>query len=197
MPTGLRPMRPVSGQLPADPEEWAFQPAWRGIRVLAASQGGRVELIDADGVDVTARFPELRVLGAALGVTELILDGELVVTGPDGHPDADRLATRARARSDAVARRLSASSPAVLMVGDLVWLEGHSCAELPYWDRRKRLADLNLAGASWLVNPDHPGEGEAMLAAARAQALPGILAKRLDSPYRPDEASPHWVFVAA
>jgi bifunctional non-homologous end joining protein LigD len=82
------------------------------------------------------------------------------------------------------------------MVGDLVWLEGHSCAPLPYRDRRPRLEALKLAGPAWQVNPDHPGEGAALLAAARAQGLAGVLGKRLDSPYRPGETSPDWVLVA-
>jgi bifunctional non-homologous end joining protein LigD len=98
--------------------------------------------------------------------------------------------------SPAVTRRLSSSTPAVLMVGDLVWLEGRPCAPLPYRGRRARLEELGLGGPSWQVNPDHPGEGTALLAAARAQGLPGILAKRLDSPYRPGETSPDWVLVA-
>jgi bifunctional non-homologous end joining protein LigD len=196
MPTGLRPMQPVPGPLPPDPESWAFQAAWGGLRALASVEGGRVRLTDPAGTDVTARFPELRALGESLGTTGVILDGELVVPGPDGRPDADRLAARLGARSATVTRRLSASSPATLMVGDLVWLEGHSCAPLPYRDRRPRLEALKLAGPAWQVNPDHPGEGAALLAAARAQGLAGVLGKRLDSPYRPDETSPDWVLVA-
>ena len=196
MPRGLRPMQPVPGPLPTDEQGWAFQPAWAGLRVLAACQGGRVELTDAGGAEVTGAFPEVRALGEALGTTEVILDGELVVAGPDGRPDAERLARRRAARSPAVTRRLSSATPAVLLVGDLVWLEGRPFAPLPYRERRARLEELGLGGPSWQVNPDHPGEGSALLTATRAQGLPAILAKRLDSPYLPGETSPHWVVVA-
>ena len=39
------------------------------------------------------------------------------------------------------------------------------------------------------------GDGDAMLAASRAQGLEGIVAKRLDCPYLPGRRSPGWVKV--
>ncbi|HMC52673.1 MAG TPA: DNA polymerase ligase N-terminal domain-containing protein [Acidimicrobiales bacterium] len=197
LPRGLRPMQPVPGPMPDHQEAWAFQAAWSELRVAAACQGGRVALTAADGADVTSRFPELRALGEAMGTTEVVLDGEVVVAGADGRPDQDRLARRAGALTEAAARRLAGSSAAVLMLGDVVWLDGRSCAALPYTERRRRLEDLDLAGPSWQVNPDHRGEGAALLAAASAQGLPGIVGKRMDGPYRPGEASPDWVFIAS
>jgi len=41
------------------------------------------------------------------------------------------------------------------------------------------------------------GDGAALLAAARAQGLPGVVAKRLDSPYEPGRTSRHWIVVPA
>jgi bifunctional non-homologous end joining protein LigD len=42
-----------------------------------------------------------------------------------------------------------------------------------------------------LVSP-HFDDGDALLAAAREQGLEGVVAKRLDSPYRPGRRSPEW-----
>jgi bifunctional non-homologous end joining protein LigD len=81
------------------------------------------------------------------------------------------------------------------MIFDLLWLDGHSLLELPYSDRRKLLAKLELAGPAWQAPAHHVGDGEAMLAASRAQGLEGIVAKRLDCPYVPGRRSNGWVKV--
>ena len=55
------------------------------------------------------------------------------------------------------------------MIFDLLWLDGHSLMDLPYEERRARLAELELDGDRWRT-PDYvAGQGAAVLAAtARA-----------------------------
>jgi bifunctional non-homologous end joining protein LigD len=66
---------------------------------------------------------------------------------------------------------------------------------LPYVERRQRLGRLKLAGANWQTPAYHPGDGAALLDAARANGLPGVVAKRLDSVYDPGKRSADWVLV--
>lgn len=73
--------------------------------------------------------------------------------------------------------------PTTFLASDLVWLEGHSTESLPYRDRRTLLDRLELAGPNWRANPSHPGDGAALLAAAKEQGLPGIRGRRLDRGY--------------
>jgi bifunctional non-homologous end joining protein LigD len=80
-------------------------------------------------------------------------------------------------------------------VFDVLWLDGQSLIELPWMQRRDRLEELVLAGPAWLRSPAHIGEGEGMLASARQMELEGVVAKRLDSPYRPGARSPDWLKV--
>lgn len=197
MPSDLRPMLATPGPLPADPESWAFEVLWGGARTVVSSEGGRARATEPDGRDVTARWPELRELGRSLGTLAVVLDGEVVVLGPDGRPDAERLEHRRRASSESAVRRLARSMPAVYLVFDLLWLEGHHTTSLPYAERRRLLDELELDGPAWRVPPSHVGEGDALLAAARAQGLPGIVAKRLDSPYAPGTRTPAWVEIPA
>ncbi|MBN6051415.1 hypothetical protein JYK22_05665, partial [Nonomuraea sp. RK-328] len=72
---------------------------------------------------------------------------------------------------------------------DLLYLDGTPLLDLPYRDRRGLLDELD-AGAP----PYFPGESD-LLAATHEQGLEGVVAKRLDSPYRPGERSPWWVKV--
>lgn len=191
LPTGWRPMVAQTGGLPerAEDDNWAYEILWQGARVLTASSGGRAQITTAGGQEIGARIPEVRAIGGALGTTEVILDG--VVTAADA-PTLDRRLAGAKA-SASVVRRLS--HPARLMVFDVLWLEGHSTTGLRYGDRRRLLADLRLNDPAWSVPSYHVGDGAALLETARAQGLPGVLAKRLDSPYRLGEVSPDWRVV--
>jgi bifunctional non-homologous end joining protein LigD len=125
----------------------------------------------------------------------VVLDGELVAFGDDGRPDAGRLHRRLATTSDATARRLATSVPLTYVVYDLLWLDGHSATALGYEQRRTLLDRLELAGPNWQTPAWHRGDGDALLQASAAQGLAGVVAKRLDSPYRPGEATSDWVRV--
>jgi bifunctional non-homologous end joining protein LigD len=136
-------------------------------------------------------FPEVRRIGRALGATEVILDAVLVVA--NGGPEAvDR---RLAARSDSTIRRLSRDQPAVAVLVDLLWCNGHPLLDRPWTERRERLEGLGLEGPAWRTPTAHLGDGLALLEAARQQGLDGLLAKRLDSDYRPGARSPAWVEI--
>src|SRR5439155_21863479 len=62
----------------------------------------------------------------------------------------------------------------------------------PYTERRRGLAELELAGAHWQTPAHHEGEGAALLEASKAQELEGIVAKRLDSVYEPGKRTGAW-----
>jgi bifunctional non-homologous end joining protein LigD len=197
MPHGLRPMLATEGELPADDQGWAFEVDWNGARAVLGSDGGRVEINGADGEELLPRAPEMRALGLALGSLPVVLDGDLIAFGADGRPDPDRLARRLAAKSDAAARRLTTSVPLTYVIVDLLWMDGHSAIDLGYRERRALLDGLQLAGPSWQVPAWHEGDGAALLDAARAQGLTGVVAKRLDSRYRPGETTTDWIRVRA
>jgi DNA ligase D-like protein (predicted 3'-phosphoesterase) len=73
------------------------------------------------------------------------------------------------------------------MIFDVLHLDGRSLVDEPYERRRGLLEGLRLAGPRWQTAPCFD-DGEAVRAAARQQVLPGIVAKRLDGPYRPGKA---------
>ncbi|HEX2084098.1 MAG TPA: DNA ligase D [Solirubrobacteraceae bacterium] len=97
--------------------------------------------------------------------------------------------------SESAARRLAKTNPVVYVIFDLLWLDGHSLMDLPYEDRRARLADLELTGPNWQTPDFMPGAGEDLLAASAAQGLEGIVAKRLDCPYEPGRRARGWLKI--
>ena len=193
VPTDLRPMLATPAtRLPTDDDRWAFEMKWDGMRALVAVDGGRVVATSRQGNDATGRFPELQALGRAMGATQAVLDGEIVTLGADGRPSFERLQPRMQAGSDRAVRALMETHPAVLMLFDVLWLEGHDVTGLPYTDRRALLERLGLAGPAWQTPPSTVGGGAAAEATARALGFEGIVMKRLDSPYLPGRRTDAW-----
>jgi bifunctional non-homologous end joining protein LigD len=169
MPAQVRPMRPCPAErLPRPARDWAFEMRWNGIRALGFVSGGRLRLASEGGAELTDDYPRTKPLGEALAPAEVVLDGELVTFGKDP----------------------------VYLVFDVLWLDGRSTVDLPYRDRRELLDGLEIAGPLWQTPPYFAGTGREALLASREQGLAGVVAKRLDSPYRPGERSEDWLLIA-
>lgn len=194
MPDDVAPMLARLGDLPRDPQDWAFEIKWDGVRALAFGQPGRLTLRSRNRLDITAGYPELRAMRAALGHREVILDGEIVAFDDEQRPSFERLQRRMHVRGEAQVRRLMKEVPVVYVLFDLLWLDGHSLMAESYDTRRAALEDLGLQGRHWQT-PDAVSDGAALLEVTREQGLEGIVCKRRACRYEPGRRSAHWVKV--
>jgi bifunctional non-homologous end joining protein LigD len=196
LPDSIPPMLPVATtRLPAGDGGWGYELLWDGVRATAYVSGGRLRLVATDGTDITASYPEVRGMAEALAPTECVIDGVVVAFGPDGRVSAEALRPRTEVTDTAAARRRAARTPVQFLAFDVLWLEGTSTMELPYAERRTLLEGMEVAGANWQTPPYFPTGREYAVETSRAQGLPGIVAKRLDSPYRPGERDRAWLAV--
>ena len=173
-----RPMKAVTGELPADDAGWSFEVKWDGFRTLVVIDGERVRAYSSNGIDVTAKRPELGEIWEGLHAEQAVLDGELVALDEQGRPRFELLQ--------------AGEVPTTFVVFDLLELNGNDLTALAYRDRRRLLDEALEPGATWLLSPRHEGDGAALLAASREQHLEGVMAKRLDSPYLEGRRSPAW-----
>ncbi|RKN48470.1 non-homologous end-joining DNA ligase [Micromonospora endolithica] len=187
----LKPMLAMTGQLPAG-AGWAFEFKWDGVRAIADISGGHPHLYARSGVEITAAYPELVPL--AEQVDDVLLDGEVVLFNQTGQPSFTALAERMHVRNAAKAARLAASIPVTYMIFDVLRLRGTDLTGRPYHERRAALDGLGLGAARWAVPPVFP-DGPATYSAAGEHGLEGVMAKRVDSVYRPGVRSPDWVKV--
>jgi bifunctional non-homologous end joining protein LigD len=178
------PMKATMGSTDAVPDgdDWAFEIKWDGYRTIVHLADGVVRLQSSAGHDVTGRWPEFGDLAGSVNASSAILDGELVVFGDDGLPRFD-LVQRSGVGSD---------SEAVLQFFDVLQIDGTDTIGLPYLDRRHLLERLVEPGDNWLVPSFRVGEGSALVAATAAQGLEGVIAKRVDSRYRPGTRTKDW-----
>ena len=202
LPERIAPMRPVPRRrLPADAGSYGYEFAWDGLRALAYVEGGQLRLLDesdegsGSDPDITDRYAELRGLGATLGSRQAVLDGELVALDDTGRPNQDLLRRRAAAETPSQIRRIRRDVPVTYLVFDVLHLDGRSLLDLPYSGRRAVLDDLALTGPHCQTSPWFEGDGEAVATASADQGLAGVLAKRLDAPYRPGRRSTAWLRV--
>jgi bifunctional non-homologous end joining protein LigD len=196
MPLLLPPMLAVLSQrLPAKPADYAFEYKWDGVRAICRWDGRQFSLQSRNQLDITNRYPELWPLGDVFGSRPVMLDGEVIALDEKERPSFSRLQRRMHVRDMTAVRRLMGEVPVFFVIFDVLWLDGQSLIELPWIQRRDRLEELELSGPAWLRSPAHIGEGEGVLAAARQMELEGVVAKRLDSPYRPGLRSPDWLKV--
>ena len=188
-------MAAVLETLPRDEAGWAFELKWDGVRAIAYCDHGHIKLESRNLRDITSQYPEVRPLAEQLGSLQAIIDGEVVALDEDGRPDFQLLQQRMHLGSAAAVRRKAAESPVTYIAFDLLFLEGRELYDLPYADRRRLLAGLELDGACWRTPAHREGDGAELLALTRKQGLEGIMAKRLDSPYRSGKRSRTWLKV--
>ncbi len=192
MPRALAPMLvQLAHELPEHDEDWAFEPKWDGFRALAFVNKGKVRVSSRNGGDFTGHLPELQALAPALGGRPAVLDGELVAVREDGLPSFELL--QERMGLERTSRR--EPIPIMLMVFDLLYLDGRSLLPEKYVQRRSELDALNLNGDFWSTPPMCIGQGAALYESSCHIGLEGVVAKRLNSRYEPGKRSGAWIKV--
>ncbi|WP_242347063.1 non-homologous end-joining DNA ligase [Anaeromyxobacter terrae] len=183
-----RLMRAEPRGAPFDGEGWLFEVKYDGYRLLARREGARATLLTLRGEDATALYPEIARPLETLPV-DAIVDGEVVVLGPDGRPDLDALEARSRLARPADVARAAIERPATYFVFDLLALGGLDVRALPLAERKRLLADL-VPRLGAVRYADHvEARGEDLQREVRARGLAGVVAKRADAPYRAGRSS--------
>lgn len=178
----MKPMLVTAGPLRPDSDRYAFEVKWDGFRALIQTSPTSVTITSRNGHDVTDRYPELQSMASAV-TQPLLLDGEIVCLDDEGNPDFAALWFRNRGAT---------TPPACFMAFDILQMGDDLLIDNPYRERRQILEALELNGAHWCTPDSHVGEGEALFAATEEMGLEGVVAKRLDSKYRPGVRARAW-----
>jgi ATP-dependent DNA ligase len=140
-----------------------------------------VHLQSRNGRPMNRYFPDVVEQVMALPVERLVLDGEMVVT-VDGIQEFDLLSQRIHPAASRV-ERLRRETPADLVAFDLLAEGDEVLLELPYTERRARLASLVTDPVQLTPSTSEPDDAAEWLAGTGE----GVIAKQADAPYRPGE----------
>ena len=178
---------PVQPQLAKSSRElpegngWCYEPKWDGFRTIVFRDGDDVHLQSRNGRPMNRYFPEVVEQALALPSERFVLDGEMVVT-VDGIQEFDLLSQRIHPAASRV-ERLARETPAALVAFDLLAEGDETLLELPYTERRERLAALVQDPVELTPATGDPGAAGQWLAGTGE----GVIAKLADAPYRPGE----------
>jgi ATP-dependent DNA ligase len=164
-----------------DGDGWAYEPKWDGFRAIAFADRGELHLQSRNGKPLTRYFPEL---AFAPGL-RAVLDGEIIIQGPDGRQLFDALGQRIHPAASRV-EMLSKETPATFIAFDLLAHDDVTLLALPYDERRRALEDLHAS----LEEPTFeltPVVATAEEAETWLQDAEGVIAKERAAHYKPGE----------
>ncbi len=173
---------------------WGYEPKWDGFRCIVFRDGDELYLQSRDLRPFNRYFPELdEPLRAALP-PQAVVDGEIVIAGPDGL-DFDALLLRIHPAESRV-RMLAAETPASFVAWDLLAVGGEDLRAAPYLERRRRLTarvEAGVPGVRLTPLTEDPAVAGDWFSRFEGAGLDGVIAKRLDGVYEPGRRG--WVKI--
>lgn len=172
-------------------EGWLYEPKWDGFRCLAFRRGKQVQLQSKAGQPLHRYFPEIVEALGKLPHEQFVLDGEIVIY-EGSRLSFDDLLMRIHPAASRI-RKLSEETPATYVCFDLLVTEkGEKLVEKLLAERWKKLEQFFRT---------IPCKGPVRLSLASSDfdlakkwmrelgkiGLDGVVAKRLDEPYRSGE----------
>ncbi len=167
-------------ELPAG-EDWCYEPKWDGFRTIVFRDGDEVHVQSRNGKPMNRYFPDVVEQALALPAQRYVLDGEMVVT-VDGVQEFDLLSQRIHPAASRV-ERLAKETPADLVAFDLLAEGDEALLELPYTERRERLAALVVDPVQLTPSTDDADAAGQWLAGTGE----GVIAKQASATYKPGE----------
>jgi bifunctional non-homologous end joining protein LigD len=156
--------------------EWMHEIKFDGYRLLAAVAGSDVRLFTRSGLDWTDKFAGIARALAALDLPPALIDGEAVALNGKGNPDFSALQA---------ALKQGDAAQIDYFAFDLLNVAGEDLKPLPNVTRKERLEALLAQATAPIHVADHViGAGEKLFRAMCDAGQEGIIAKRIDAPYR-------------
>ena len=164
-----------------------------GVRCQLHHADGRVELFSRDLKETTSAFPELAENATRLGHA-VLFDGEVLA-----HRDGRVLRffeLQHRLGRKKVTDELRREVPVVLVIFDLLYLDGRSLLDEPLDERRRLLEGLGVEHPFLLARLEEatsPTDLDRIFADTRERGHEGLMAKDPASPYTPGRRGLAWL----
>jgi bifunctional non-homologous end joining protein LigD len=183
LPRTIAPMLATLTTHPPSGEQWLYEVKWDGVRAIVFVEDNQLRILSRSGKRCEQQYPELTVLPHFLKASSAILDGEIAVLDENGRSSFSLIQPRISVTDPNSIAHLARSNPVTLFLFDLLYLDGYDLRGVAL-EERKQLLEKILTPADHIRFSGHfAANGDAMLEAARANGLEGILAKRRSSKY--------------
>jgi DNA ligase-1 len=201
----FRPVRPMLAEMCHDLEQllkesekpMSFEYKFDGARVQIHVRDGEVRIFSRRLSEVTRSLPDIVqvVRGFSSSFHEIVLDGEVVAVDETGRPMPFQELLRRFRRLREVEEEAE-RIPLKLWIFDILYLDGRELLDMSYWERRELLE--KLIPAEYLaprIVTSSIEEVQAFMRRAMEEGHEGLMAKNLDSPYRPGRRERLWLKI--
>jgi len=201
----FRPVRPMLAEMCHDLEQllkesdkpMGFEYKFDGARVQIHVKDNEVRIFSRRLSDVTRSLPDIVqvVKEFSSRFSEIVLDGEVVAVDEAGRPMPFQELLRRFRRLKGVEEEAE-RIPLKLWIFDILYLDGQELLDMPYRKRRELLEKLipeeHLAPR---IISSSLEEAQSFMRRAMQEGHEGLMAKSLESPYRPGRRERLWLKI--
>ncbi|MEU4383913.1 ATP-dependent DNA ligase [Promicromonospora sp. NPDC023805] len=194
----VRPMLAKSvASIPAQSETdvgpaYVYEPKWDGFRAIVYRDGDEVRIDSRNTKPMDRYFPDVVAAVREALPERCVVDGEIVIAQtPDGgaaHLNFELLSQRIHPAASRV-NMLAETTPAALVVFDVLALGDESLMDRPLTERLTALDGLGLTGPLVFATPRTLDAAVAQdwFGSFEGAGLDGVVAKPADGPYAPNK----------
>ncbi|MPZ22982.1 MAG: ATP-dependent DNA ligase [Dehalococcoidia bacterium] len=186
----IKPMLAALAREMPPPNGWLYEPKWDGFRAIVFWDGDEMLIQSRDLKPLGRYFPELEESLRGVLPPGVVVDGEVVIAGPDGL-DFDSLLQRIHPAESRV-RKLAAETPSSFVAFDLLAAGDNDLMALPQAKRRQRLQEIlgDPAPPLYLTpSTSDPATAGDWFERFEGAGLDGVIVRKDDLPYLPDQRS--------
>ncbi|MCD7897989.1 MAG: hypothetical protein LUG50_15160, partial [Planctomycetaceae bacterium] len=187
-----KPMLVAEIDEPFDSDDHVFELKMDGERCLAYLDDNETVLINRRGRYVLSQFPELAAIHKQ--VDSRILDGEIII-GVGAKEDFEHIKQRSVTKNPLAITRLSRVHPATFVAVDILYRDDALLTKHPLEERLDILHETVAESENLALSRVIPRSGIDFFDRVKKLGLEGIIAKRLDSPYRMGIRSTDWLKI--
>ncbi len=173
----------IDGLLAREAEQWWFERKYDGYRVVAIATDGKVKLRTRNGIDATQAYPEIVAALEDQPYDNFAVDGEVVVLDDEGNTSFERLQREGGLRGGRSERSEGVQLRYIMF--DLLVLDAVDVRNIALSRRRNLLIDAFDFHEPLVLSELIEGDARELLTAACAAGWEGLIAKRIDSVYKP------------
>jgi bifunctional non-homologous end joining protein LigD len=180
MPKTVLPMLCTLTREVIQSDEYVHEIKLDGYRIIGQVGKASLVLSSRSGKDYTAKYPPVADALKKLK-HQVVLDGEVTVLNADGKPDFDALQDYG-----------NSGGTLCYYVFDILWLDGYNLMALPLLERKNILFKL-LRNNPVIRYSEHFDDGIALFQQMHEIGMEGVVSKKKDSPYVPDQRAENWL----
>lgn len=183
-PSDIKPMLATLVTNPVEGKEWIYEVKWDGYRALSYLNKNEIEIRSRNNKSFNEKFypvfEELKKWDI-----NAVVNGEIIVVNSKGVPDFSGLQ----------GWRSEADGQLNYYLFDILWLNGKNLMELPLRERREILRSMMPEQSIIKLSETFDASGSEFFELVDKMGLEGIMAKKADSKYVPDQRGKEWLKI--